>query len=304
MKRILVLDGGGTKGVIQSAICKMIEKETGKRIHETFDLIVGESVGAILGGVYAVGIIPAERVHEILLETLPRVFRRVPFRLPKYRRKPLNRVWEDVGFSTLHLHNCQTKFMCSAVNMVDSRNHFFKSWEDKDGGLLWRTAITRSYSAPVFFGTMVDKKERSVWLDGGTGNSNCPLDYAIVEAVRQDWIGKEDLYILSLGTGHKDHSIPFKKARRYKALRQAFYFMDPLDGGLARVQSAHTKVEQARELALSVSRNNHLRDFFFQRIDTVLPDKMDAMDQVKYIKEYEKYGYKLSGRIDFNFLHF
>ncbi|MHA1721357.1 MAG: patatin-like phospholipase family protein, partial [Promethearchaeota archaeon] len=47
MKRILVLKGGGVRGVLQLDSLRIIEKHYKKQIYEIFDLIVGTSVGAI-----------------------------------------------------------------------------------------------------------------------------------------------------------------------------------------------------------------------------------------------------------------
>ena len=55
MKRILVLSGGGLKGLIQLPVLQKIEESYGQPIHEIFDLIVGTSVGAISGGILASG---------------------------------------------------------------------------------------------------------------------------------------------------------------------------------------------------------------------------------------------------------
>ncbi|KAL8136805.1 hypothetical protein V2J09_002806 [Rumex salicifolius] len=46
--RILSMDGGGMKGLATVKILKEIEKGTGKRIHEMFDLICGTSTGGML----------------------------------------------------------------------------------------------------------------------------------------------------------------------------------------------------------------------------------------------------------------
>ena len=46
--RILCLDGGGMRGLVQIEILRQIEKKTGKRITELFDWIVGTSIGGII----------------------------------------------------------------------------------------------------------------------------------------------------------------------------------------------------------------------------------------------------------------
>jgi hypothetical protein len=46
--RILFLDGGGMKGLIQIEILSQLEEQTGRRITELFDWIVGTSTGGIV----------------------------------------------------------------------------------------------------------------------------------------------------------------------------------------------------------------------------------------------------------------
>ena len=46
--KILCLDGGGVRGLVQIAILRQFERRTGKRITELFDWIVGTSTGGII----------------------------------------------------------------------------------------------------------------------------------------------------------------------------------------------------------------------------------------------------------------
>jgi patatin-like phospholipase/acyl hydrolase len=46
--RLLSIDGGGIRGLIPALILEYIEKQTGKAIHELFDVIAGTSTGGIL----------------------------------------------------------------------------------------------------------------------------------------------------------------------------------------------------------------------------------------------------------------
>ena len=46
--RILVLDGGGMRGLVQIEILSQIEEATGRRITELFDWIIGASTGGII----------------------------------------------------------------------------------------------------------------------------------------------------------------------------------------------------------------------------------------------------------------
>ncbi|XVF27843.1 hypothetical protein REPUB_Repub14bG0144100 [Reevesia pubescens] len=62
---ILSMDGGGMKGLATVQILKEIEKGTGKRIHELFDLICGTSTGGMLAVALGIKLMTLEQCEEI-----------------------------------------------------------------------------------------------------------------------------------------------------------------------------------------------------------------------------------------------
>ena len=62
MFRILALDGGGIKGAFTAAALATLEKETGLKAVDHFDLITGTSTGGIL----AIGLGLGFSAHELL----------------------------------------------------------------------------------------------------------------------------------------------------------------------------------------------------------------------------------------------
>ncbi len=298
-KRILQLDGGGAKGVIQIAVLSEIEKRTGRKVSDIFDLIVGTSVGSIIGGSLATGKMSAQNFKELMCKSLPKAFKkRFPrnfriFTKTKYSRKPLVKLLEqELGKYTL-MRECKTKFVCTSVCVNDGKNHYFKSWEDKDSKLGLIDVINRSYAAPYFFGAIDDPKEQKTWLDGGTGNSNCSLHEALIEAYKLDWIDTP-ISILSIGTGYQAYNIPFKKSKRWKNIRDILFFMMPGDGGLARNQSTNTKILLLNTISKELS------NLTFQRLDKRISKKIDKMDGVKYIDEYLRIGESIAKEIDYD----
>jgi hypothetical protein len=300
MKRILVIDGGGAKGPIAATILSNIVRVLGKEIHEVFDLVWGSSVGAIIGGVLSTGALRMETFYPLLLSAIPKVFTpqtHIPFIGNKYSRTPLDELIRYHVGGEFRMKNCETRFVCTSVNMVDGRTHFFKSWEEKDGELTVLEALSRSYAAPYYFGSIKDKAGNAVWLDGGTGNMSSPTVEAYVEACRLDWLKNEQVHMLSLGCGESPFSMSYKEASSYNALRQLYYFMSPMDGGLARRQCDRTNEEILSGIA------GQYQDFTFQRLEKYdLDPKMDIMDGVKYMSQYIEIGEQLSKQVDYTYL--
>lgn len=295
-KRVLVLDGGGAKGVMQSVILKEIEERTGKQICDIFDLIVGTSVGAILGGIYASGKLEAEKCHVLLKDNLKSIFKKRMFKIPKYSRKPLTKTFNsEIGEGFLMGH-CKTPFFCTAVNMVDGQTHYFKSWERRDSRIKLIDAVNRSSAAPLYFGSIKDEISRSVWLDGGVGNANNPILEAVVEVMRQEWLDGNSVHILNIGTGFHACEMSFKEASRSKTLKQLSFFMDPSNGGLARNQSVQSRATQVDAMSKEID------NLTYQRLDTLISEKLDKLDGVKFINEYEQIGISMAADIDWNML--
>ena len=67
--RVLVLDGGGSRGLFTLEVLRYIELCCGKPIRECFDLIVGTSIGAFIAG----AIVAGKTAHEIEETLLPTV---------------------------------------------------------------------------------------------------------------------------------------------------------------------------------------------------------------------------------------
>lgn len=293
MKRILSLDGGGCKGFMQLPVLEALEERAGRRVCELFHLIAGTSVGAILGALCATGRLTAVEITRLMRETAPRLFRRRLWPLlPKYDRQVFVDAWRRAGLD-MPMSYCRTKYLCTSVNAVDGRTHYFKSWQDADGGLPLLEAVLRSFAAPLYFGGLVDEPGRAVWLDGGTGSDNAPLVEAAYEIVDQGWLPAR-AHLLSVGTGHTDMAVSFDEAsRRFgRNLRQVKLYMSPADGGLARRQSIRTRVDLLTRLDCK------LEQFSFQRLDLEITEDLDAIDQVKRVDDYYTLGRLMAEQID------
>jgi uncharacterized protein len=282
MKRILSLDGGGAKGVIQIAALIELEKKTGKKTHELFDLIIGTSVGSINATLLSSGKFTAEDIMGIMKTVLPKVFKRVWFKKGKYSKKELKKAYDSLLGKDYCLKDSLTKTIVTSYEDTEGREHFFKSWEEVDGKINAFDAVDRSSAAPIFFGAVIDEDTKKVWLDGGVGVYNNPSLYAFAEAKIQGWLAKEKVVCYSVGCGSQETSRSFKEATKQGKISQLLNFIDPNDGGLARRNASESTSE-----FLTVIENSR---WDYRRYDILIPKKINGMDKVKYTSEYEKIG--------------
>lgn len=294
MIRILALDGGGARGIIELAVLSSIESVTEKPVRDIFKLISASSVGTLIGALTSAATVPCSKVLDEMMAVVDRVFRytpHIPLIQPMYSRKPIDNMLRPY-LDGKKMSDCQNMLMFTSVSTADGRTHYFKSWEPKDGSNDLIETVHKSYAAPSYFGAIRDKENKTSWVDGGSGNANCPLSETLVEISRQNWQG-ERVHVLSIGTGSSARGVPYKETKWWGQLRQTMFFFDLRDGGLARWQSAQTQVAVFNSIG-KISPN-----ITFQRLDCEIPKKMDKLDSAKYKFVYKRYGEEISKNIDF-----
>jgi len=299
MKRILSIDGGGALGLIPLTVLKTIENQLGNPINKIFDLIIGTSVGGIIGGIVSTGKLTTENFQKEFIYDLPEIFKkrlRAPIFQPKYDRKNIERsIVSKIG--NINMSSCATKFMCTSINYVDGRPHFFKSWEEKDGKIKISQALLRSSAAPLYFGKIVDYENNAVWIDGGCGNLNDPAMQGYIEALRQDWLPDERVHLLSLGCGQTYQGIPLYKCCNFNNIKEIAYYIDINDGGLARAQMSIVQNEWLNSFSKEFSK------FTAQRIQKYdFPKKLNKLDNTSYISEFIRIGEELAKEVDYTYL--
>lgn len=299
MKLVLTIDGGGTMGIIPAEICAELESLLKVKIYKAFDLISGTSTGAILGSCLAAGT-PADECRRLYLERGPALFKARTKWFPwnwvreKYDRKPIVR---EIKKTMLDKSECssinprmrklKTRFMCTSVSLVDERNHFFKSWDKKDGDMRTVDAVERSFAAAYYFGAVDDPSNKQVWADGGEGGDNCTIRQCAIESLMTSWF-TDSVYILSLGCGYVKPGIPYKQARKKRWVGEVKFYMN-----LARRQSAKDQVFEIQTIAKKMG---HKLDM--DRLNIEVPAKMDKLDGVEYISDLSKMTIeKLSDRV-------
>jgi len=295
IKKVLCLKGGGAKGYAQLQVLKALEKEYGKPLHEVYDLIAGTSVGAINAALISTGKFSMDELEKIYPSVLKKVFTKKWYRVkkPKYQRKYFEKEWSKLVGTSFTMGDSKTKLMLTSVDLVKDINHFFKSWHSEMSKEKMVDIVCRSFAAPMYFGHIVDKKNKMVWSDGGVGNANLPLNEVKTQIESFKWYdfpgkGDNQIQVDAVGCLYHDPHHKFSDVSKDRWLKQVIDFMNPAGGGLARVQSSQDQVRMMEYL----SRKNSNITFRFW--DKDIPKKFDKLDGIKYLREYKKYGIEMA----------
>jgi hypothetical protein len=120
------------------------------------------------------------------------------------------------------------------------------------------------------------------------GVANYPIAYAIVEA--QLLWGTDNWHFDIIGCGFSNDQVSFKKAKRFKTIKQLAEFFKIQDGGLAREQVRQEQIGAIKKLAEST------KNISFNYYDALIPSKMDKLDGIKYLSEYKKIGENMASK--------
>jgi hypothetical protein len=234
-KRILSLDGGGTRGVITIAFLERLEAllrarhadRPGLLLCDYFDLIGGTSTGAIIAAGLALGMDVAG-IKRMYFDLAPRVFRR-----HRWRAWALQARFSDAPLMALLREHLGRRRMDSAeirtglavlVKRLDtgsawivSNNPRSRYWDDPPGQTFrgnrhydLATLVRASTAAPFFFRperlAVVAGEAHGLFVDGGVSPHNNPalilLMLATMRAHGLHWpLGADKLLMVSIGTG-------------------------------------------------------------------------------------------------------
>src|SRR5918992_3127397 len=94
--RVLAIDGGGIRGLIPAIVLTELERRSGRRIFELFDLIAGTSTGGILAcALCAPEALPASEVVKLYEEEGPDIFDRSLFQRIRSAEGLLDEKYDD-----------------------------------------------------------------------------------------------------------------------------------------------------------------------------------------------------------------
>ena len=226
MKYVLSLDGGGIRGLIPALVLADIEKKTGKRVAELFDLITGTSTGGIL----ALGLCKdngtgqpqytAKNLSAIYQKHGNEIFSRSLWKGvsstgglsdEKYSADGLESILDDY-FGNEELGGSLKNVLISSYDIQNREPVFFKSWSEKFKSVEMRHIARATSAAPTFFEPALVPVDGStkVLIDGGVFINN-PSVSAYVEAMKI--FPGEEITLVSIGTGELVRPIPYEEAK-------------------------------------------------------------------------------------------
>jgi predicted acylesterase/phospholipase RssA len=223
--KILAIDGGGIRGVIPATLLMEIERRTGKRIGELFDLIAGTSTGGIL----AVGLAkpgrdgqPQYTAHDLRNLYFREGETIFPRSIWSRAKSPVAEKYPASGiegvlkryFGDSRLKDAATGLLVTSYEMRLRQPWFFRSQRarhDPDYDFaLWEVARATS-AAPTYFPPqrIARNGQPSVWelIDGGTYANN-PAMCAYAEARQAD--PDCEVLLVSLATGRHVEPIHYR----------------------------------------------------------------------------------------------
>ena len=252
--RILSLDGGGLRGIIPVLLLKEIEKRTGKRIVELFDLFAGTSTGGLIVCALTVsddGKIPVyslQEVEEIYSKRGNEIFPKKSFagkiiksvtslKTPRFSAKGLDKVLNEL-LGSRRMTNCLKPILITSFDLYNNEALFFKSRHAlaiPGRNALLKDVCRATSAAPTYlpaYKFTFDGKTR-VCVDGGVYINN-PSVASLVEVTKYhmkppydlEEISLNDIQVLSIGTGQYTANIARKKVEKWGLLDWATSITD------------------------------------------------------------------------------
>lgn len=279
MKTVLVLSGGGVKGMMQATILNELEKNG--KLGEV-DLILGSSVGAINGSIYSI-FKSASKLFDCYPDMAHLIFDKKKLFPPKYSRGNFIAAWNKIVERPIFFSDARIKLVITSVDTTHHKMCYFKSYKEEAMGMVMRDVVMRSFAAPYYFGEICDDYDKIKYGDGGMGEDNLPCAEAIAEAHALGWTNEEVRFIV-IGCGFSGVSEDYNKQKKQGTIKEVMDYMSPSQGGMAR--------EIARNWQLQYLEKN-IKTFdkwSMEYYDHEIPKDLDTIDNIKALSEYINIG--------------
>ena len=192
---VLSIDGGGVKGLIPARILQYIEKKTGKKISEIFDVFVGTSTGGLIalflntpteeGGAAYDGsdLVKMYRELPLIIFSNPNPLRKLRsikgIITSKYSAKPYEQLLKKY-FKNIGMAQSLNPVLVTSVDIETQTPFEFRTFSavrgDQENFFMWEAARATS-AAPVYFKPYKLRTEEGTFtlVDGGVGINNPSL---------------------------------------------------------------------------------------------------------------------------------
>lgn len=258
---IVVLGGGGIRGILGNQVLIDIEAQTGRRIQDSFQFICGTSTGAIQAAALAkdnpLSAVDLEMAYEGLAE---RVFKSRWWAAgglfaPKYSAAALEAELKHI-LGNVALHTA-TGFGAVTYDMLHTEPVLVTSFGSYASELHALWAIARASSAaPTYFPPFDDR-----WIDGGL-SANLPCAWAALDYAEHFRVPLSEITVLAIGTGVTSSSM-----------------LGAFKGGVGQIPDAiRVGMDSNQDMEAIYCRYLGLKAFTHLQIP--LPPNCEAMDDV------------------------
>ena len=241
MYKILALDGGGIRAVIQGQVLKHLEGIK-------YDIYVGTSGGAINAALLAMGHNYENIIELYSGEQGKKIFEPYlvpfPFHKSKYDSKNIKEVMLEI-FGNLKLKDVKTNLVITAYDLISRKAILFSNLNKEHENLYIRDVVVASAAAPYYF--MPHEFDKYRCIDGGL-IANCPIIAAY--SFIKNKFNIENPIIISIGTGSFDLPI---ESNDFTATNPIKFITNLLDSFL------DGNMECAQEEAENILKNNYFR---------------------------------------------
>jgi patatin-like phospholipase/acyl hydrolase len=205
---ILVLDGGGSKGVYTIGVLKELELKLNCPLHEHFQLIYGTSTGSIIASLIALGH-SIDEIEKLYFELIPKIMisgsnqkRSKQLQIQAdtvFKDKKFDKFKTNIGIVALNYNNQKPLIFKSKIEQA----HGMKQSFDAGFGCTISDAVQCSCSAyPVFAIKKIDTTNQGQInvVDGGFIANNATL-FALIDANKAFQVQEKNINLLSVGVG-------------------------------------------------------------------------------------------------------
>jgi patatin-like phospholipase/acyl hydrolase len=238
--RVLAIDGGGIRGLIPALVCTEIERRSGRRVFELFDMIAGTSTGGIIAcALCAPDPLPASELVKLYEDEGPDIFDRSLFQRIRSADGLLDEKYDDAALDRAlerflgHKRLAETKpdLIVPSYDTALPGPYFFKSSKARDAAEddFPLSIVARATSAAPTYFEPVEAGEKSL-VDGGVFATN-PAMCALAEALNA--VSPKDVVVVSLGTGQRTHQRSFDEIKDWGLAAWARPILDVVFDGVS-----------------------------------------------------------------------